>query len=340
MKKKKTVLGILFLALLMAATYFTLAKCGKELNFGEMAHFIQQAEPLHLVGALLCMCLFVLLEGLSLCSINRHLGQDTGVVPSIIYSAADVYYSAITPSAAGGQPASGYYMVRDGIPFSAATTSLMLNIVCYTASLDIIGIFTLATNFQLFLRLDLAIKLLIFFGIAVQFCLLIFFLLCMYKSDLVFRMSKAVIRLLVRLKLVRNQTAMEEKLHHTVSQYAQCVIVVTSNRGLIWKVLLMNLEQRIVQIMITCFVCTAVPTGLSFFQLMARQAFCMTGANSVPLPGAVGAFEYLYIGIFGLDMDAAMLIPSMMVARGISYYLCFILSGIMTWFYHICTGKR
>ena len=30
----------------------------------------------------------------------------------------------------------------------------------------------------------------------------------------------------------------------------------------------------------------------------------------------------------------------MMTARGISYYLCFVLCGIMTWFYHIRTGKR
>ena len=153
MKQKKTILSILFLAVLMFATYTVLAQCGKELDFGAMFRFLQTGKPLHFACALVCMCLFVVLEGVSLRRINQKLGWDTGFGSNLIYSAADVYYSAITPSAAGGQPASGYYMVRDGIPFSAATSSLMLNLVCYTSSLDIIGVAALAPNFPIFLRM-------------------------------------------------------------------------------------------------------------------------------------------------------------------------------------------
>lgn len=340
MKKKKTVLSLLFLAALMAATYMVLAKSGKELDFAQMAQFIRAGNPLHFLCAIASLCLFITLEGVSLRCINRSLGHDTGFWPSIIYSASDIYYSAITPSAAGGQPASGYYMVRDGIPISAATSSLVLNIVCYAAALDIIGITALATNFTLFLRMKWTIQLLILAGLIVQLALLIFFLLCMYKSDLVSRMTTAVIRLFARLKLVRNQEATEQKMRKTVNQYAQCVSLITGKPNLLVKVLFLNLAQRFFQILITCFVCTAAPTGTSFLQIMAMQAFCMTGSNCVPLPGSVGAYEYLYIGIFGLDMNAAALVPSMMTARGISYYLCFLFCGIMTWFYHIRTGKR
>lgn len=340
MKRKKTIFSILFLAVLMFATYTVLAQCGKELDFGQMLQFIRAGDPVNLVCALVCMCLFVVLEGVSLRRINQKLGWDTGFGANLIYSAADVYYSAITPSAAGGQPASGYYMVRDGIPLSAATSSLMLNIICYTASLDIIGVAAMATNFPLFLRMEWPIQLLILLGIGIQFVLLIFFLLCMFKNDLVLRMSRGVIRFLGKLHLVRDQAAKEEKIHHTVEQYAQCVSLMAGSRRLFAEVLALNLAQRVVQLLITCFVCTAVPTGLTFGQVLARQAFCLTGSNSIPLPGSVGAFEYLYIGIFGLDIHPGALLPSMMTARGISYYLCFVLCGIMTWFYHIRTGKR
>ena len=106
------------------------------------------------------------------------------------------------------------------------------------------------------------------------------------------------------------------------------------------KVLLLNLSQRAAQILITCFVCMSAPTGLSFLSVMAKQAFCMTGSNSVPLPGAVGAYEFLYIGVFGGGLNGSMLMTSMMTALGISYYLCFTLSGVLTWIYHIRTAKR
>lgn len=231
-------------------------------------------------------------------------------------------------------------MVRDGIPLSAATSSLMLNIVCYTASLDIIGVAAMATNFPLFLRLAWPVQLLILLGIGIQFVLLVFFLLCMFKSDLVLGMSRGVIRFLGKLHLVRDPAAKEEKIHHTVEQYAQCVSLMAGSRRLFLEVLALNLAQRVVQMLITCFVCTAVPTGLNFGQVLARQAFCLTGSNSIPLPGSVGAFEYLYIGIFGLDIYPDALLPSMMTARGISYYLCFVICGVMTWLYHIRTGKR
>ncbi len=340
MKKKKTIASLLFLAVLMIATYFVLAKCGRELNFTQMAQFVAQGNKLCLAAALLCMGLFILLEAVSLRCIYRHLGQDTGLWASIIYSASDIYYSAITPSAAGGQPASAFYMVRDGMPVSVATSTLLLNIVCYTASLDITGVFTLACNMELFLSFPLSIQLLIVFGIGIQFVLLIFFLLCMYRSAVVYKIAVAALGLLARLHIVHNKAELDQKLRQTIDQYALCISMISESKWLFLKVLLLNLSQRITQILITCFVCLSASTGGSFLSVMAKQAFCMTGSNSVPLPGAVGAFEFLYIGIFGSALSDSMLITSMMTARGISYYLCFIICGIMTWVYHIHTSKR
>ena len=340
MKKKKTILSLLFLAVLMGATYFVLEKCGRELNFSQMAQFISNGNKLYLALALLNMVLFILLEAVSLRSIYRHLGQDTGFWPSIIYSTSDIYFSAITPSAAGGQPASAFYMVRDGMPVSVATSALLLNIGCYTASLDLIGVFTLLTNVEMFLGFDLSVQLLILLGIGIQFVLLIFFVLCMYKSHVVYKVCSGGLGLLARLNIVHNREVLEQKLRKTIDQYALCIAVIAQRKWLPVKVLLLNLSQRAAQILITCFVCMSAPTGLSFLSVMAKQAFCMTGSNSVPLPGAVGAYEFLYIGVFGGGLNDSMLMTSMMTARGISYYLCFTLSGVLTWIYHIRTAKR
>lgn len=340
MKKKKTILSLLFLAVLIVATYLILAKSGKELDFAQMAQFVSNGNKLCLIAALLCMGIFILMEAVSLRCIYRHLGQDTGFWSSIIYSASDIYYSAITPSATGGQPASAFYMIRDGMPVSVVTSALLLNLVCYTASLDLIGIFVLLGNLQLFLSFQWSVRLLIVLGIGIQFVLLLFFLLCMYRSNVVYKPASWVIGLLAHLNFVRNKEVMDEKLKQTIEQYAQCISMISESKWLFLKVLLLNLSQRIAQIMITCFVCMSAPTGISFLSVMAKQAFCMTGSNSVPLPGAVGVFEFLYIGVFGNALSDSMLITSMMTARGISYYFCTALCGIITWVYHIHTSKR
>ena len=70
MKKKKTILSLLFLAVLMGATYFALEKCGKELDFRQVAQFVSAGKKLCLTAALLCMFLFIL----------RHLPEYLPVV--------------------------------------------------------------------------------------------------------------------------------------------------------------------------------------------------------------------------------------------------------------------
>ena len=119
-----------------------------------------------------------------------------------------------------------------------------------------------------------------------------------------------------------------------------CISAISSNRWIPIKALLFNTAQRIAQILITSFVCVSVSTGVTFLDAMALQSFCMTGSNSIPLPGAVGAYEFLYLGTFGGVLDEMTLMPSLMTARGISYYLCFMLSCAITWVYHIHTLRR
>ncbi len=47
-------------------------------------------------------------EGEALREIVFHMGYPTKHKDAFVYSAADIYFSAITPSASGGQPASAF----------------------------------------------------------------------------------------------------------------------------------------------------------------------------------------------------------------------------------------
>ena len=62
-------------------------------------------------------------------------GLLPGLVRGVLYSAADIYFSAITPSATGGQPASALLMVGDGIPTAVTTVVLLLNLAMYNLSI-------------------------------------------------------------------------------------------------------------------------------------------------------------------------------------------------------------
>ena len=88
--------------------------------------------------------------------------------------------------------------------------------------------------------------------------------------------------------------------------------------------------------MITCLVCYAVaPDAASFLDLFAMQTFVLIGFSAIPLPGGVGAFEFMYINVFGMFYnDKAFIMSAMMVSRVITYYMRMVICGLYTLIYH------
>ena len=92
-----------------------------------------------LLAALDCVLGFIFFEACGIRKSVRLLGKDCPLRKSWSYSAADIHFSAITPSASGGQPASAFLMLRDGIPGVQVTAALLLNLAMYSCSLVAIG---------------------------------------------------------------------------------------------------------------------------------------------------------------------------------------------------------
>ena len=85
----------------------------------------------------------------------------------IVYSAVDIYFSAITPSATGGQPASAMCMMQDGIPGAVTTIVLLLNLTLYTIAIIVIGAVCFIFNFDMFRHFSIWSKYMILIGCVV-----------------------------------------------------------------------------------------------------------------------------------------------------------------------------
>ena len=149
-----------------------------------------------------------------------------------------------------------------------------------------------------------------------------------------------LISFLHKLKIVKNTEKWRAKLTDEVEKYRTSFEEIKKHRALFFEALILNIAQRVSQILITCFVCLAADRQAPLADVFVMQAFVLIGYNSVPLPGGVGAFEYLYLHIYGLHYQNAFILSAMMVTRGISYYICIAVSGIMTLAYHVTVLKR
>ena len=72
-----------------------------------------------------CMAVYLICEAESIRTLMGAFQTKVPFLRSAGYSFADFYFSAITPSATGGQPMQLYYMTRDGFGFAQSSCSLL-----------------------------------------------------------------------------------------------------------------------------------------------------------------------------------------------------------------------
>lgn len=342
-KVRKHLFNILFVLVLLGLTVFILIKSNKELSWADVRAFFSNCNPAYIVLAVCGMLVFLLVEAWSLKNIAKKFGYKTKFVSAFAYSSADAYYSALTPSATGGQPASAYYMVKDGIDAGSTTFILVFNLLGYTAAIFVLGVaafvislFT-STGGWAFLDFSVLSKVFIIVGVVMQVFLIWLFVACLKHPGAVLKTGGALIALLARLKFSKKPEILREKLSAMVEKYRYCGEQIKKHRNLFLQTLLLNVLQRGAQVAITAFVFKAAKPQTDMLHVFALQCFVLLGYNSMPLPGGSGVFELLYLNVFSTVafFDKPFLVVAVMVTRVISYYGCLIFSGIFTLVYHV-----
>ena len=237
-KVRKHLFNILFVLVLLGLTVFILIKSNKELSWADVRAFFSNCNPAYIVLAVGGMLVFLLAEAWSLKNIAKKFGYKTKFVSAFAYSSADAYYSALTPSATGGQPASAYYMVKDGIDAGSTTFILVFNLLGYTAAIFVLGLaafvislFT-STGGWAFLDFSVLSKVFIIVGVVMQVFLIWLFVACLKHLGAVLKTGGALIALLAKLKFSKKPEILREKLSAMVEKYRYCGEQIKKHRNL------------------------------------------------------------------------------------------------------------
>ena len=332
MKKshKKQLFNILFVLALAAFTVWTVS----DMDLAAIKDFFAVCNPWFLIGALACMVGYFFFEGISLHLIIRRFGGKPRFRDSISYAAADVYYSNITPSATGGQPASAFYMMRDGIPGGVACFGLIFNLLAFAAALLVVGAVVLLCNIPLFLSYPPLARVLILIGLLFQIVLIGVFGACLFFPQMILKIGHFFINLLCKMHIFKNKEKWTGKIDGMVDKYRSSLDYFKQHKLLIFPVLLFDILQRISLIGISCFVCASI-TDLSLWEIFAIQTFVVLGFNAVPLPGGSGAFEYMYLEAYAHVFTDDMTKTTMLITRVISYYLSMVVCAAITLIHHL-----
>lgn len=338
--KKSWLFTLLFLAI-AALTFWAVTTQIKGFSFSEFAGHIRRADPVWLVAAVLAMLGFIAFEGIALWRIVRGFGYRSGIGQSLVWSAGDIYFSAITPSASGGQPASAYFMIKDGIPGMVTTVALVVNLVMYTLSILTIALVCLIARPGLFLHFNRFSQILIVVGIGAQVFLAIFFVMLLKKEKTLHRICDAVLRGLAKLHLLPRPEEKRERLRLYMEDYARYAKMLRGHGRMLVQAFLFNLLQRASQIAVTSFVFLATGGApAQAFDIWVLQGFVVLGSNCVPIPGAMGVSDYLMLDCYGSIETAVGAGNLELLSRSVSFYSCILICGVTVLIKYLALRKR
>ena len=327
--------GAIFIILIAISMYFLLR--GK--NVGDIIGAFHSANPIYIVGAVCCMCVFISCEALNIGRTLKLFGYSYGFFTFLKYALAGFFFSSVTPSATGGQPMQLYYMNRDKITISHATRSLLIELASFqfiSISLALIAFFA---NIPLFLGIDTVLRYLLLAGVVLNSIILTFILITIFSKNLVKKIVHFVVNVLTRLKIVKNQT-FEQKINEQIEQYRMSAVYIRENKMTILRTVFTSLVQIAALHSIPYLVYQSFGlSGYSFFTIFALQAVLFITVSALPLPGGVGASESGFVILFTALFPGALLNSAMLLSRGISFYLFVLISGIAVVFIHFRKTK-
>ena len=325
---KKKVLWALFTLFLSLLTIYALFYNGG-LSFSELWINIKESAHFWLLPAALCMLAFIYFEGRSLVLILRTLGYPAKKRRGFLYAAADIYFSSITPSATGGQPASAYFMYKDGVTAIEVTVSLLLNLTMYTLALVTLGLFSIIFFPGFFLDFNTASRVMILIGIFIMILMTVLFILLLKHQRLILKIGNLIITILRKLRFKNLAEKFNKKLNTAIDNYNECVITLAGKKTLLVKTYLLNLLQRASQILVTVFSFYALHGNLKDgLKIFALQTYVVLGSNFIPVPGAVGISEFIMYFAYMMFFNEEAACSLAILSRGISFYTCSFISII------------
>ena len=285
--------------------------------------------------------LSVFCEARNLSLILREIGHHRSWRECTVYASSDIYFSSITPSATGGQPAAAFYMTKSGIPLSQSSAVLVLNVTFYTVGLIVFTGIAFLLRPEFYASFAPTEKLCVWLGLGFHALLAAVCILFMVSRKMVLLVGGLVIRLLSALHIFKNREEKMQAFRASIETYRSCLTILKKNPSLVFRLLFYSVMQRLILTPITYLVFLSMGIEASLVDVVAMQIYCTVGASAIPLPGAMGISEALYVLLFKRFIpDPNRCMFSMVLSRSVSGYLAILFCGYVTMSHHIRATVR
>lgn len=337
-KNKKNIFNAIFLIAVFGFTMYSIFN-GKDL--GDIFSKVFKTSPLYIIIGVACVIFFIYLESYIVEYLLESLTIKTKRFACFLYSCVGFFFGCVTPAGSGGQPAKLYYMQKDKIPIPIATVVLLIVTITYKFVLVMIGLFVLVFQHG-FMDKYLGSMLVFFYlGLGLNVICVAGMLILTFNQKLAKSFVMKCLKILGKLKILKDSPKRVEKFSKAMDSYNDAAKYLKDHKMVIAKVLFITLIQRFVLFFATYFTYKAFGLkGTSMYDVVMLQAVIAVAVDMLPIPGGLGVSEGIFGAIFLPVFGPELIVPGMLISRGLGYYTQLIVSAAMTCVAHFTVGKN
>ena len=340
---KKTVVYILNVLFIILIAVLTVNLLFKDQELGTIISDLGRADPIWILAGAVLAVLFVAGESVI---IRYMLGMFRTKVPlrrCLKYSFIGFFYSYITPSSSGGQPAQLIYMRKDGIPLGQSSLVLLVITITFKAVLVVFGAVFFVFEYSFVREVAGDWFWLLTVGFVLNVAYISGLLLLLLRPASAGRLMRWTVKALCKIRLLKSEkldsyTARVKRLESTYTEGAQYM---KTHLGAVAKIFLMTCAQRLCYFAIAWVVyCSCGLSGTSFIGIITVQTMIAITVEMLPLPGAAGITEACFLVMFGGIFGEGFVKTGMLLNRGLTYYVILIIGAAVTFTAHILAVKK
>lgn len=334
---------ILSIGLFLILFIVTCSVIFHEYSIKELMETIANCNQAYIMLSLLCVIFYLFFGSLYLKKMFAAFQVTITGFQSLCYNCIEMYFSAVTPSSTGGQPVEAYYMTKDNIPLRKSTIVILINTILYKLVIVVLGIIGMIIFPKYTLTNGLLFTTLMVLGLFINIIVIILFTSLIYSKSLPPKLLNLGINILSFLHLIKPEEMKKrkEQVKEVAKDYHECAEFTKQHPKIIFSSFIYLFLQRISLFLISYFIYRSFGLNqLNAIVIIFLQVAITQATDCVPFPGGVMAGESLTYQINTLLYGTSLACSSMILLRGISFYLPVMFSSILFIIYHFKTLRK
>lgn len=294
-----------------------------------------------IAAGFLLMLLYVVFEAESIRLLFRNFQRKVVWKRALAYTCVGFYFSAITPSATGGQPMQVYYMRRDRIELSQSSFTLMVITSFYQMVILLGGCLSVIIGHTYVGQLPVIVRWLLAIGALINGTCAVFLMFVFMNRYMAESILLMIVHILHRLHIIKDENRWKQKIDISIQEYSKGGAYLKKSPMVAVKVFAYTiLKITALNLVPYCAGRALHIQGLRAMDFIMRQSLLNLAVTIVPLPGSMGASEATFILLYRNILTATQVNLAVILSRGISFYAILLISGLTVLYLgHVQKGR-